>query len=149
MSEFTGEIPHFRTGYNYDTDAVSKATGLACDPEDTQTQQQFAEDADINTIVRRFGLTGELPPARDIPQYGDFTHVLDYQSALNAVIAADEAFMSLPAQLRSRFDNNPQNLLDFLHDENNREEARTMGLLKPDVHSPPATGAATNQEPKT
>lgn len=119
-----------RTAHNYDRDAASDEAGLSCPPEEGVTQQQFAEECDINTIVRRFGLTGELPGDFKAPQYGDFTDVGDYQTALNSVLRAQEEFMSLPGEIRARFQNDPQQLLLFVHDEKNREEAQKLGLLK-------------------
>jgi len=130
MNEFTGESPIFRTGYNHDGDQVSLVTGLACDPDEGRTQQHHAEDADINTIVRRFGLTGELPPARTAPEFGDFTNATDFHTAMNAVKHAEQVFMGYPAELRARFNHDPGALLDFVHDAHNREEAHKLGLLK-------------------
>jgi len=122
------KLPFLRTPYNYDVDKVSDETGLSC-PELTLAQQNFKDESDINYIVRQFGLTGELPGKPLSPQYGDFTGVLDYHSAVNAVLAAQDDFMELPAQLRSRFNNDPAELIDFLSDENNREEATKLGLV--------------------
>src|SRR5580765_5072286 len=80
----------------YDADLLSLATAVGFF-EKSLTQQHFKDECDINEIVRRFGLTGKLPENVKAPQYGDFTGLSDYQTALNAVIAADEAFMELPA----------------------------------------------------
>lgn len=120
-----------RTPYNYDMDEASNETAIDFTGTEDKTQQQFAEEVDINTIVRRFGLTGELPDDYRAPQSGDFTGINDYQSALNAVIAADAAFMEIPADVRERFNNDPQRLMTFLHDEKNRDEALKLGLLQP------------------
>jgi phage internal scaffolding protein len=127
----TGEIitPFFRTGFNYDTDAASLANGLACPPEENQAQQQFKEEVDINTIVERFGLTGDLPENPRMPQSGDFTGITDFQSAMNMVREAEEAFMEFPAHIRSEFDNDPQKMMRFLENENNRARALEMGLI--------------------
>jgi len=122
------KLPFLRTPYNYDADKVSDETGLSC-PEPTLAQQNFKDETDINYIVRQFGLTGELPGKPLSPQYGDFTGVLDYHSAVNAVLAAEDSFMELPAQMRSRFDNDPAKLIDFLNNEENREEAIKLGLV--------------------
>jgi phage internal scaffolding protein len=122
------KVPFLRTPYNYDVDKVSDETGLVC-PEPTLAQQNFKDECDINYIVRQFGLTGELPGKPLSPQYGDFTGVLDYHSAVNAVLAAQDDFMDLPAQLRSRFNNDPAELIDFLANEQNREEATKLGLV--------------------
>lgn len=133
----TGEIrgPFIRSAYNYPMDAVSRETGLAC-TDVTRTQQQFAEECDINTIIRRFGLTGELPENLRVPQSGDFTSVHDFQSAMNAVRAAEEAFMEMPADVRERFNNDPGRFLAFVHDDKNRDEAAKLGLLVPPAVPP-------------
>ena len=135
------QVPFLRTPYNYDTMAVSNETGLKCE-EDTLTQQQFKDECDINNIMERFGLTGELPSNPLPPQYGDFSGVLDYHSAMNAILAAQDAFNELPAQLRARFDNDPNNLIEFLQDANNLDEAAKLGLVdlkEPQVPEPPAS----------
>ena len=122
------KVPFLRTPYNYDVDKVSDETGLAC-PDPSLAQQNFKDETDINFIVRQFGLTGELPGKPLSPQYGDFTGVLDYHSAVNAVLAAQDDFMELPAHMRSRFNNDPAELIDFLSKEENREEATKLGLV--------------------
>lgn len=125
--------PFLRTPYNYDVDAVSIETGLKC--EDTSlTQQHMAEETDINYIVERFGVTGQLPEAPAYtPTYGDFTGVSDYRQALDAVSAADAAFMALPANIRARFDNDPALFVDFCSstDPADRNEAIELGLIPP------------------
>ena len=121
--------PFLRTPYNYDRDAASNESGLACE-EPSLTQQHFKDETDINNILRQFSITGLLPEAPLSPRYGDFTGIGDYHSALNAVIAAEDDFMALPAQLRARFENDPAQLIDFLSDENNRSEAEKLGLLE-------------------
>lgn len=96
----------------------------------SRTQQHFAEEVDINTIVKRFGLTGELP--ENVPHIlqGDFTNVLDFQSAMDMVVAAREAFMEQPAEVRARFDNDPQKFLQFTSNKDNLDEAIKLGLVR-------------------
>ena len=131
------KAPFVRNPYNYDTNAASDEAGIAC-PEPTLTQQHFREEADINHIAERFGLTGELPEVKDRPTYGDFSGIFDFQTAQNAVVEAKQQFMTLPAKLRTRFDNNPQKLLDFLDDPDNREEAEFLGILQKRSNEPVA-----------
>jgi len=126
------KTPFLRTPYNYDTDLASDESALTC-KDVSLTQQNQKEDADINTIVARFGLTGELPFADKQPRYGDFTAVTDYHSAMNAVASAREDFMSLPAELRARFNNDPALLIDFLASDANRDEAIKLGLVNPPI----------------
>ncbi len=117
-----------RTPYNYDTDAASNESGLACE-EPSLAQQHFKEECDINTILERFNITGMLPQSILSPRYGDFTGIGDYHTALNRVIAAQDEFEALPAPLRARFDNDPAKLIEFLNDESNRPEAEELGLV--------------------
>lgn len=131
----------------HDTNALGDETGLECrDP--SLTQQQFAEESDINYIADRFGLTGELPTVLDLPRYGDFEGIFDFQTAQNQVLEAQRQFMTLPAKMRARFRNSPQELLEFLEDESNRDEAIALGLVKkPEIEpqsppTPPAPPAA-------
>lgn len=123
-------VPFLRAPGNYDADMASAHSELFCDPAEGMTQQSFAEECDINTIVRRFGLTGEFPSDFQMPQSGDFTGVTDFHEAMNIVRQAQEEFMELPADVRARFANDPGRLLSFLDDESNRAEALKLGLLR-------------------
>jgi phage internal scaffolding protein len=122
------KTPFLRTAYNYDTNAASNESGLACE-EPSLTQQHFKDETDINNILRQFNVTGLLPENALSPRYGDFTGINDYQSALNAVIAAEDGFMALPADLRARFSNNPEELINFLDNPENKDEAIRLGLV--------------------
>lgn len=117
-----------RSMFNYDTDAASNESGLACE-EPTLAQQHFKDECDINHILEKFSITGILPEAPLSPRYGDFSGIGDYHTALNRVIAAQHEFGALPAQIRARFDNDPSKLIDFLDDEANRSEAEKLGLV--------------------
>lgn len=125
------DAPFVRDPYNYDAHAVSRETGLSCEGDPGVTHQSFAEECDINTIVRRFGLSGELPEAVRMPTYADFTHVSDFHSAMNAIAAAKESFETLPAEVRARFNNDPGAFVDFCSDERNRPEAEKLGMVAP------------------
>lgn len=116
-----------RSAFNYDTDAVSNETGLKC-LDASLTQQHFAEECDINTIVDRFMRTGVMPEGVLTPSYADFDEVVDFQSAQNAIRAAQENFFRMPAEIRARFQNSPQVFLEFFGDPANQEEAIKLGL---------------------
>jgi phage internal scaffolding protein len=122
------KLPFVRNPYNYDMALVSQETGLACqDP--SLAQQHMKDECDINVIVERFGVTGQLPVKAVEPSYGDFSGVSDYHTALNKIKAAEAEFMSLPAKLRAKFDHDPNALLNFLENEANRDEAIQLGLI--------------------
>lgn len=120
----------FRTGYNYDADAVSRETGREFDEAESVVQQQFREECDINIIVKRFGLTGELPNGIHMPVSGDFSGITDFQSAMQLVREAQESFNELPAHVRERFGNDPGRVMAFLEDDKNRDEAIRLGMVE-------------------
>jgi len=113
----------------YDRDKNSDSAKLVF-RKPSRTQQHFRAECDINTILERFNITGQLPSGSVQPQYGDFSGITDYQSALNAVMAAQDSFLELPAKIRARFDNDPALFVDFASDEANRDELKAMGLLR-------------------
>lgn len=125
-----GELPFLRTPYNYDRNKASDDAGLNC-PEPSLTKQAFAEEADINYIVKQFGLTGQLPQVQ-APVYADYDQVFDFQTAQNAIRTATENFMELPAATRAKFHNDPQELLEYVTKEENYDEAVKLGLILPE-----------------
>lgn len=141
--------PFVRSPYNYDTDDASMQTGLRCkDP--TLAQQQFQEECDINTIVERFHLTGEMPQLQQLPAYDDYHGIFDFQTAMNSIRKANETFMELPAKLRARFHNEPQEFLEFCANEENHDEARKLGILRPEpIPAPQETPHETRTESTT
>ena len=95
----------------------------------SRTQVHHKDACNVNAIVRRAKSTGVLPPALDFrrARYGDFTDVNDFQTACDRVIDAQNAFARLPAKIRKRFNNDPKQLLSFVNDDNNLQEAFKLG----------------------
>ena len=83
------------------------------------------------TSIRELLRRGSVPENPNEMTYGDFTDVVDYETVLQRVITAQESFDSLPAKVRDRFKNDPANLIEFLNDESNRDEAIKLGLINP------------------
>lgn len=136
-----------RSAYNYDRDAASLESGLACKGE-RGARQEFKDECDINVLLRRFNVTGQFPEGVRMPTYGDFESVNDFHSAANAIAAARESFDVLPAEVRRRFNNDPGDFVDFCSDSKNRDEAVRLGLVPPAVEpAEPAPGAAGGSAP--
>lgn len=104
--------------------------------EKSRTQQSFKDDADINILVRRFGLDGQLPSGVRLPVYGDFTGVADFRTAHEAIEMAVDSFMQMPARVRARFENDAGKFMEFFNREENYKEARELGLLAPEPPAP-------------
>lgn len=107
-----------------------RGSDIVCS-EPSLAQQSFKEEVDINVMLERFGVTGQMPVGVRLPTYGDFSQVNDFRSGLHVVMAARDEFMKLPAKLRARFDNDPQQFMDFCLDEKNLPELRSLGLANP------------------
>lgn len=98
---------------------------------DSQVQQQFHEEVDVNVIVRRFGVG--LPVALNtMGVYGDFTGVYDYESARERIQGAHDRFMSLRPEVRARFDNDPGKLILAAQTMSEDEFAKVMDPPKAD-----------------
>lgn len=112
----------------YREDGSLSVTTLNKEP--SLTEQHHKDSCDVNKIVARFMKTGLMTNVRkEQPMYGDFTNITDYHTARLRIQEAEESFMTLPAQLRARFENDPGKLIDFLSDSNNRSEAVGLGLI--------------------
>ena len=112
----------------------------------SRTKQSFRDECDINNILRQFNVTGQLPAGSVQPQYGDFSGITDYQSALNAVMAAQDSFLQLPAKVRAKFDNDPALFVDWASDEANKDEMKALGLLREETAQAVVTSPS---EPET
>lgn len=123
----------------------NRASDLEClDP--SLAQQSFKDDADINVMLERFKVTGVMPQGVVMPTYGDFTGVSDYRTAVAAINKAQNAFMDMPANVRARFDNDPQKFLEFFADGKNREEAERLGLVPAPVKAADSSAPAKTGE---
>lgn len=118
-------------------------TQIAFQADSPYTDQSFKEEADINTIMKRYQSTGELPVLDD--PSNNFLDVSDYDFTehMNAVTEAREMFAALPSTLRDRFYNSPAHFLDFVENPRNRTELAELGLLTEEatraILNPPKT----------
>lgn len=125
-----------RSANNYDMNAASDESAIAChDP--SLTVQSQRDEADINVLVKRFGITGVMPQNVRLPEYADFDSVFDFQSAMNAARTAQESFDLMPADVRARFGNSPQAFFEFCTANEdgklvNIDELRKLGLAIPE-----------------
>lgn len=128
----------YRTQNDDQGDKMSDESSILC-MDKSLTIQSMSEDADINVLMHRYGITGSMPESLRIPQYGDFEGVDNYQDALHVVMNARDEFMKIPAKIRARFDNDPGEWAEFVMNPENAEEAIKMGFkIKPPSGEAPA-----------
>jgi phage internal scaffolding protein len=108
----------FRTCYDNKRERVQ-----TCFTEDEGcTHQEQKDDCDINNILEKYRRTGVVNHLNKYgEQYGDFTQI-DYQTAQNQVATVNSMFADLPAQERARFNNEPQQFLEFIAQQSNIDD---------------------------
>lgn len=115
----------------------------------TRAVQSERNRSDINNIVARAHKTGQLPVLvgrKPVPSMPD---VESYQDAMNKVVFAQQQFERLPSEIRTKFSNDPRNMLDAIEKAEENPEVKTflqeIGLLnKPDPD--PVTPAEQSSE---
>lgn len=125
-------------------DITIKANGLkkvkTINEQPTMTQQQHKDMVDINKIMARYKKTGQITHLRNAQQgvYADLTNIPDLAEAHMQVQKAQAMFEQIPAHIRHKFENKPENLISYLKDESNNEEAYKYGLkIRPPKKSEP------------
>lgn len=103
-----------------------------CSGDEVLTQQSAAGECDMNEIMRR-ALAGAVPSHLNpkAPVFGSLIGMGDLRDAMNLVVRAESMFLELDPFVRKRFHNSPAELLDFVGNDANRDEAVKLGLLKP------------------
>jgi hypothetical protein len=103
----------------------------------SMTRQEFAEECDINSIMRRYeghvsGGPGNLPPVAGTGMYIDFAEMPDnLMDYLQKIKDAENAFMTLPAVVRKEFENDALAFVDYASNPENLDQMREWGLAPP------------------
>jgi len=120
-------LPKFRTADDGLNAFYSDITSVYND-QPSMTKQEFTKSCDPNYIVDLV-LRGKDVEFKGNAFYGDFSDLpTDYHTALNIVTQANQSFMQLPADMRSKFDNDPGQFLEFVNDPANAQALIDMGL---------------------
>lgn len=98
-------------------------------PGESLCEQSHRDQVNINTIVAR--ARRGIMPATNPSQcnYGDFSSGTDFYTAQLRIKDAERDFMRLDVEIRKRFQNDPAQMIDFLADPDNQEEAQRLGLI--------------------
>lgn len=111
----------------------------------SMTQQHFKDECDINVILKSY--RGKIPASTEPAFFMDCT-VNDLQSAYEIAEDIGARFDSLDSEVRARFNNNPLELLEFVHNADNQTVAIELGLLpKPEPAPTPEPAPAPAPEP--
>lgn len=147
MEFATAYGPHIRV--KFDQSIPDPITG---EVQVSRTKQSFAQESEINNIMRKYEKTGLIEHVKDHSGYADMPPGIEYQDALQLTIDAQLAFDGLPANIRKEFNNDPFDFLSFVEDPENIDRMAELGMLG-DIEDPapteadPAPGAAAEPAP--
>lgn len=117
------------------------------------TEQNHTPECDINRIVKQYETSGILPEVEQEPTYGDATGD-DFQNAQNLVANAKSQFETLPPKIRTEFNNDVRQFLDFVSDpKTNLKRGQELGIFalykpKKDLPEDEANGLESSDTPK-
>lgn len=137
----------------YDRDAVSNATAYR-ETMESLTEQSDEPSSNINGMIERLGIDQVTADGYGGPFEADFTSApADFRESVERVERARQAFAKLPARVRSRFANDPGELLEFMErsDEDAIQEAIDLGLIakRPTAGVAAAAAAGSGTPPAT
>jgi len=131
MQERKSQKVKIRKGYDPVPRVVFNCTGVP------RTKQAMKAECDINNIMRKFEKSGIVDHLSKYDgRYGQFIGAPEYHEAMNQVAEAAEMFMEIPAKIRKRFNNDPAEFLEFVQNEDNRDELVSMGLARAPTPAP-------------
>lgn len=103
---------------------------------ETLTKESFGQVADINALAAR-ALAGQpIPMNGGIASFGDCTHSLQLEDAIELTRNIDRTFAAIPPEIRAEFRNDPVALVKFLDEviaevPGARARAIPLGLVNP------------------
>jgi phage internal scaffolding protein len=111
-----------------------KKTGLACPIGSSKTKQSFLDDSNIDKIIAKYQTNQSIDFLKSelATRYGDTTSQ-DYKESLDLIKNAQSMFQMLPSNIRTKFNNDPHQYLEFTSDSKNHQEMFDLGLS----NSPP------------
>lgn len=114
------------------TKRVKRVRLIADHADDGRTLQSEAAKTDINNVLAHYRKTGTFTHVSTMmPSYGDFSETGTYLEAMTKITEVERTFMECSAEVRAVFDNDPAQMLEFLSDPENRQEAEQLGLAEP------------------
>lgn len=76
----------------------SLAGAIQCSPDEDMARQEFKQEADINFLLRKYGVVPQRPVS-----YGEVDFDLDFQQARLAMREVSEGYARLSPEVRERY----------------------------------------------
>lgn len=115
--------------------------------EQTMTQQNLVEQADINKLIRSHGVSHIVQNANALEAlYGMEITSMDLQDAEQMIKDAEKLFNEVPSEIRKKFANDAGAFIDYATNPDNLEEMQKLGLAKIPTEESPVKVQITNPE---
>jgi len=116
------------------------------DDEIVRVEQSHKDEVNINNIVKRHGMD-LIAKTAQLQQFTyDDNPNNDFQETMNAILQAEKSFSSIPSDIRKKFDNDPAQFLDFIHNNDNQQQLVDWGLANAPEKVSPVEVIVTNSE---
>lgn len=121
--------------------------------EPSMTDKSQQQSTDVNYIMDKYKKTGQITHLAKVQgNFADLSEITDLHSSMNLVTKAQETFNALPSYLRKRFGNSPIEMVNFLNNPQNDQEAIKLGLkIKIGEETPtptPTKSSSSAKKPK-
>lgn len=113
---------------------LSLESGVSCPPDEDRCRQEFKDESDVFTILKRHGGI----PSYAQPVYGEVDFDINLQDAYTAVAHTRELFLKLPPDVRAKYGSWTGVLKALADGELNQEgvaKAPSKAAASPDPHT--------------
>ncbi len=102
---------------------------LSCEGSVDRAKQSMRDECDVNMIMAKFTKTGLISHLADgIPLFADVSEMGSYREAIENVRGVERYFAGLPAEVRSRFDNDTVQFMEYLETGSTVEDLEALGM---------------------
>lgn len=116
-------------------------------PEGSKVQQEFARELDINYLVEKHVRAGIPFPTASQADFMDVSDLPSFQGAQDAVLRAEQSWMSLDAKIRREFGDKMENFLEALHDPDRAEQLIRLKVFKKPPEQPKGQPGGSGEAP--
>ncbi len=111
----------------------------------SRTKQAFQDECDINSIMARYQVTGNIDHVTQHSGSYGYATSMDFREALETIKTGEDLFSELPSETRARFENDVGQFLDWVQDPENASTLNEMGEIIIPPAEPSPTPAASSE----
>lgn len=127
----------------------NRKTAISFKDSPSMTEQCHKDECKIQNIMRKYKKTGVLNHVSQYQgTYMDMATAPDYTEAQNIIAEAKSMFETVPSHIRTQFNNDASQYLDFMQNPENRKEIEALGLDASHLPKAPVEPVTAKKETK-